>query len=88
MMASHVAFSPWIGRKIGRLHALVYQFGGSSNSGLPMMPEGAGYLALPCPWRNSDESTYVRDAWHTEPQQTCINKVDFDTNAHAEENPQ
>ena len=29
-----------LGRKSGRLHALFYQFGGSSRSGLPMAPEG------------------------------------------------
>jgi len=31
-----------LGRKSGRLHALFYQFGGSSNSGLPVAPEGVG----------------------------------------------
>src|SRR6202795_1326074 len=31
-----------LGRKSGRLHAFVYQFGGSSNSGLPMTAEGGG----------------------------------------------
>ena len=31
----------WAG-KSGRLHAFCYQFGGSSNSGLPMAPEGVG----------------------------------------------
>src|ERR1019366_10527908 len=32
-----------LGRKSGRLHGLFYQFGGSSNSGLPVAPEGVGY---------------------------------------------
>ena len=31
-----------LGRKSGRLHALFYQFGGGSNSGLPLAPEGLG----------------------------------------------
>ena len=79
-----------LGRKLGRLHALVYQFGGSSNSGLSMMPEGAGV------WRclAVDKLSRVElraDAWHTEPRshcQTCIDEVDFDIDAQAEEDPQ
>src|ERR1700680_904006 len=35
-----------LGRKSGRLHALFYQLGGSSHSGLPLAPEGVGRLAL------------------------------------------
>jgi hypothetical protein len=31
-----------LGRKSGRLHVLFYQFGGSSNSGLTVAPEGVG----------------------------------------------
>ena len=31
-----------LGRKSGRLHVFFYQFGGSSNSGLPMTPDGVG----------------------------------------------
>ena len=31
-----------LGRKSGRLHVFCYQFGGSSNSGLPLRPAGAG----------------------------------------------
>src|ERR1700731_1861065 len=31
-----------LGRKSGRLHVFCYQFGGSSNSGLPQRPAGAG----------------------------------------------
>src|SRR5260370_24782603 len=31
-----------LGRKSGRLHVFFYQFGGSSNSGLPITPEGVG----------------------------------------------
>src|SRR5260370_8103342 len=30
------------GRKLGRLHVFFYQFGGSSNSGLPITPDGIG----------------------------------------------
>ena len=31
-----------LGRKSGRLHVLFYQFGGRSNSGLTVAPEGVG----------------------------------------------
>src|ERR1700676_1446779 len=36
-----------LGRKSGRLHVFCYQFGGSSNSGLPMGPGKSRWLALP-----------------------------------------
>ncbi len=78
-----------LGRKAGRLHALFYQFGGESNSGLPVTPEGVGY------WRclAVDKLSQVElgtGPWHTEPRarrQTCIDEVDFDAD-QPEENPQ
>ena len=45
-----------LGRKSGRLHVLFYQFGGSSNSGLPIAPEG-GVSGAASPWRNSARSS-------------------------------
>jgi hypothetical protein len=79
-----------LGRKSGRLHALFYQFGGSSNSGLRAAPEGVGdWRCLAVEKLNQVE---VRaDAWHTEPRarrQTCVDEVDFDADAHSEEDPQ
>src|ERR1700680_965005 len=36
-----------LGRKSGRLHVFCYQFGGSSNSGLPIGARKSRWLALP-----------------------------------------
>ena len=79
-----------LGRKAGQRHAFFYQFGGSSNSGLPKVPEGVGG------WRcfAVDKLSQVElraDAWHTEPRsgrQTCIDEVDYDADAQPEEDPQ
>jgi hypothetical protein len=79
-----------LGRKSGRLHALFYQFGGGSNSGLPVAPEGVG------DWRclavEKLSQVEVRaDAWHTEPRvkrQTCVDEVDLDVDSQSEEDPQ
>jgi hypothetical protein len=79
-----------LGRKSGRLHAFVYQFGGSSNSGLAVTPEGVGL------WRclaveKLSQVQLRAEAWHTELRsrwQTCIDEVDFDADAQAEEDPQ
>ena len=79
-----------LGRKAGRLHALVYQFGGSSNSGLPMTAERVGV------WRclaveKLSQVELRADAWHTEPRsprQTCIDEIDFDADAQSGDNPQ
>jgi hypothetical protein len=79
-----------LGRKSGRLHAFVYQFEGSSHSGLPMAPEGVGG------WRclaveKLSQVELRANAWHTEarsPRQTCVDEVDFDADAQAEEDPQ
>jgi len=79
-----------LGRKSGRLHVLFYQFGGGSNSGLPVAPEGVG------DWRclaveKLGQVELSAEAWHTQqrsPRQTCIDEVDFDVDAQPEEDPQ
>ncbi len=79
-----------LGRKSGRLHVFFYQFGGSSNSGLPITPEGVGG------WRclaveKLSQVELSAHAWHTELRalhQTCIDEVDFDADAQREETPQ
>ena len=79
-----------LGRKSGQLHALFYQFGGSSRSGLPVGPEGMG------DWRclaveKLSEVELRADAWHTEPRsrrQTCVDEIDFDVDAQPAEDPQ
>jgi hypothetical protein len=79
-----------LGRKSGRLHVLFYQFGGTSNSGLPVAPEGAG------DWRclaveKLSQVELSAEAWHTQQcsrRQTCIDEVDFDVDAQPGEDPQ
>jgi len=79
-----------LGRKSGRLHVFCYQFGGSSNSGLPMAPDGVG------DWRclaveKLSQVELRAGAWHTgprSPRQTCIDEIDFDADAQPEEDPQ
>src|SRR5438132_3152940 len=79
-----------LGRKSGRLHAFVYQFGGSSNSGLPMTAERVGV------WRclvveKLSQVELRADAWHTEPRsprQSCIDEIDFEADAQSGDNPQ
>ena len=79
-----------LGRKSGRLHVFCYQFGGSSNSGLPMAPDGVG------DWRclaveKLSQVELRADAWQTEPRssrQTCVDEIDFDADAQPEEDPQ
>ena len=79
-----------LGRKSGRLHVFCYQFGGSSSSGLPKVPDEVGE------WRCLAVEKLSRvelraDPWHTEPRsprQTCIDEIDFDADAQAEEDPQ
>jgi hypothetical protein len=79
-----------LGRKSGRLHVFCYQFEGSSNSSLPMVPDGVG------DWRclaveKLRQVELRAGAWHTEPRsrrQTCIDEIDFDADAQPEENPQ
>lgn len=79
-----------LGRKSGRLHAFVYQFGGDSSSGLPVTTQGAG-----C-WRclaveKLSQVQLRAEPWHTAPRsrrQTCIDEVDFDADAQPEQDPQ
>ena len=79
-----------LGRKSSRLHAFVYQFEGSSHSGLPMAPEGVGGWRCLAVEKLSQVELRV-DAWHTEPrspQQTCIDEIDFDADVQPGEDPQ
>jgi hypothetical protein len=79
-----------LGRKAGRLHVFCYQFGGNSNSGLAVGPEGVGA------WRclaveKLSQVEWRAEAWHTEPRsprQTCIDEIDFDADAQTGDNPQ
>ena len=79
-----------LGRKSGRLHVLFYQFGGSSNSGLPVAPEGVG------DWRclaveKLSQVELSAETWRTQQRsrrQTCIDEVDFDVDAQPEKDPQ
>ena len=79
-----------LGRKSGRLHVFCYQFGGSSNSVEPLAPEGRGV------WRclAVEKINHVElrtGLWHTEPRaerQTCIDEVDFDSDAQPGDDPQ
>ena len=78
------------GRKSGRWHVLCYQFGGGSNSAESLAPDGGGV------WRclAVDKLSQVElrmGAWHTEPRskrQTCIDEIDFDTDAQFGGDPQ
>ena len=79
-----------LGRKSGRLHVFCYQFGGSSNSGLPMAPGRVGAWRCLAVERLSQVELRA-DAWHSEPrspQQTCIDEIDFDADAQSGDNPQ
>jgi hypothetical protein len=78
------------GRKSGRRHVFFYQFGGNSNSGLPITAQGVGG------WRcfaveKLSQVELSAQAWHTEPRaphQTCIDEIDFDADAQREDDPQ
>jgi hypothetical protein len=79
-----------LGRKAGQFHVLVYQIGGRSNSGLPLTPSQAGV------WRcltveKLGQVEFRADAWRSGPRsrrQTCIDEVDFDTDAQPGDDPQ
>lgn len=78
-----------LGRKSGRLHVFCYQFGGSSNSGLPIPGRVGGWRCLAV--ERLSQVKLRADAWHTEPrspQQTCIDEIDFDADAQAGDDPQ
>src|SRR5215831_11708765 len=77
------------GRKSGRWHVFCYQFGGGSNSAEALAPEGGGT------WRclaiEKLSQVELRMGWHTEPhseRQTCIDEVDFYTDAQLGDDPQ
>ena len=79
-----------LGRKSGRLQVFCYQFGGNSNSGLPMAPGRVGGWRCLAVERLSQVKLRA-DAWHSEPrsaQQTCIDEIDFDADAQGGDNPQ
>jgi hypothetical protein len=79
-----------LGRKAGRLHALVYQIGGMSSSGLPVAPSEAGV------WRclaveKLRQVELRAGAWRSglrSWRQTCIDEIDFDTDAQPGDDPQ
>ena len=78
------------GRKSGRRNVFCYQFGGSSNSVEPLVPEDQGV------WRclaveKLSQVELRAEAWHTEPRaprQTCIDEIDFDADAQSGDSPQ
>src|SRR5215472_4165906 len=67
-----------LGRKAARFQVFCYQFGGDSNSGLAVGPEGRG--AWRCLAVEKLSQVELRaDGWHTEPRsprQTCIDEID------------
>ena len=79
-----------LGRKQSQRHALVYQVGGGSHSGLPVSPLRAGV------WRclaveKLSQVELRAGAWSSEPRssrQTCIDEVDFDVDAQPGAEPQ
>jgi hypothetical protein len=78
------------GRKSGRLHVFFYQFGGSSNSGLPTTPDGIGGWRCLAVEKLSQVELRV-EAWHTEPRaprQACVDEIDFDVDAQPGDDPQ
>jgi hypothetical protein len=78
-----------LGRKAGRLHALVYQIGGRSNSGR-LTPSEAGVWRCLAVERLS-QVEWRADAWRSGPRssrQTCIDEIDFDTDAQPGDDPQ
>ena len=76
--------------KRGVQHALCYQFGGTSDSGLKTVAEGVG--GWRCVLVEKLSGVELRSGvWHTEPRsnrQTCIEEVDFDADVQRGEDPQ
>src|SRR5688572_11067494 len=67
-----------LGRKQAQLHALVYQSGGDSHSGLQVTPERAGVWRCLAVWKLSQVELRAGE-WCTAPRssrQTCIDEVD------------
>jgi hypothetical protein len=78
------------GRKSGRWHFFCYQFGGGSNSAESLAPEGGGVWRCLAVEKLSQVELHM-GAWHTElrsKRQTCIEEIDFDTDAQLGEDPQ
>jgi len=78
-----------LGRKSGRPQALVYQFGGSSSSGLPVTPEEGVWRCLAV--EKLSQVELRANVWHSAPRssrQSCVDEVDFDADAQPEEDPQ
>ena len=79
-----------LGRKQAQLHALVYQVGGDSHSGLPVTPERAGVWRCLAVWKLSQVELRAGE-WRTElrsSRQTCIDEVDFDVDDQPGAEPQ
>jgi hypothetical protein len=79
-----------LGRKQGQLHALVYQVGGGSHSGLPVTPARAGVWRCLAVEKLSQVELRAGE-WNSEPRssrQTCIDEVDFDVDAQPGAEPQ
>ena len=54
-------------------------------------PQKVGVFGVAWLWRKLSQVELRTDAWHTEPrspQQTCIDEVDFDTDAQPGDDPQ
>ena len=75
-----------LGLKSGRLHALCYQFEGSSHSGLV---SAAGAVGWRCFAVDKLSGVGLRAGdWHTAPRtrtQTCVDEIDCDIDAQPEE---
>jgi hypothetical protein len=68
-----------LGREQDQLHALVYQVGGDSHSGLPVMPQRAGVWRCLALGKLSHVELRAGQ-WRTAPRssrQTCVDEVDF-----------
>jgi hypothetical protein len=78
-----------LGRKAGQRHALVYQTGGGSNSRQPATLSGGGVWRCLAVEKLSNVELHA-DRWHSEPRlrrQTCMDEVDFDTDAQPGDDP-
>jgi hypothetical protein len=79
-----------LGRKAGRFHALAYQIGGRNNSEPPASVSEAGVWRCLTVEKLSQVELRV-DAWRSgprSPRQTCIDEIDFDTDAQPGDDPQ
>ena len=69
-----------IGTKTGRMQALFYQFGGSSNSGLGPAGSGENWRCIPID--GLSDVSVKRGTWHTAPNhsrgQTCADVIDVE----------